>query len=88
MVGYNIKIITSEIGYVNNLQRYVIGAKIEPIVDTWHWQSSQAQKFQQVVHISEHKLLPEDLLNSHTSEWNFVMLSLPPDVFYPLALDN
>ena len=35
VVGLNVKILTSMAGFQSNMQKFIIGVKIEPIVDKW-----------------------------------------------------
>lgn len=88
-VGYNVKILTSVLGFENNLQKYVVGAVIEPITEKWTFFNSdpnQAQSFSQVVFASFHEMLPQDLLNDRATESQFFLPKLPTDLFYPLNL--
>ena len=42
VTGFNIKILTSGLGFANNLQKYIVGAQIELVRDTWGYYSFDA----------------------------------------------
>lgn len=59
--GYNIQVMTSVVGFENNLQKYVVGAKISPIKETWTYRQDGAtkQSFSHLSFISFHNYFTE-----------------------------
>ena len=89
-VGYNIKILYSVAGFTGDLQKYIVGVQISPIVDTFTFYNfagdvSKPEKFQHILNLSYQEILPQTYLDATKTETQFFMPKLPKDVFYPLS---
>lgn len=87
-IGYNIEILTSSLGFENNLQKYIAGARITPIFDDWIYTGTGTDKvsFNHRVYISYQDIVPDELLLAQQTESQFLMPKLPKDLFYPITI--
>ena len=91
VVGLNVRIITSVLGYEHNLQSYVVGAEVEPVIDSWMYYNSDGdaattESFLTTVQVTYHQVLPAEVLNNADTKRQFLLPQLPPDVFYPFEI--
>lgn len=89
-VGYNIRILYAIAGFTGDLQKYVVGAQIEPIIDSWTFYNfagdvTKPEKFLHILNLSYQEILPQAYLDAIKTESQFFMPKLPNDVFYPLS---
>ena len=71
MVGLDIKILTSMVGFESNMQKFVVGVKVDPIIDTWSYTASEAtteQSFQHRLFVSFIETYPNQLLLAEQEE--------------------
>lgn len=91
VVGYDIKIYYSKMGFTNKLQLYTMGATIEPIVDDMVFNNmaagTEAQDFGHLVQISYHEIVSNELLKAAQAEAPFFLPDVFEDVFYPFTLN-
>jgi len=67
IIGYNLVFLTSSLGFTHNLQKYIVGAEVQPIKTSWtHFSADAATKqpFMHSVYLSFHEMLPQELLES------------------------
>ena len=68
VIGYDVKFLYSVLGFENQLQKYIVGAKIEEIKDDWVYFNeagtpTSPQAFNHIVQVSFHQVLPLSLIH-------------------------
>ena len=89
MVGLNVKIVTSNIGFESQLQPYVLGAQVKEISDSWAFLSSDPEEkhyFQHIVTIDFGEIQSSEQQDAVRNEGSFFVPKLPDELFYPLNL--
>lgn len=89
VVGLNLNILTSLIGFESSLQNYVIGAQVKEITDSWAFLSIDPEEkhyFQHIVTIQFSEIWSETLVAAKRNEGSFFVPKLPDDLFYPFNL--
>ena len=82
-----IEVLTSQVGYLDNLQNYIVGAKITPILKEWIFDSEAAtssaeQDFPMHVSLTFTQVLPKEI-----EAKDFVSFAMIKDtLFYPLQI--
>jgi len=88
MAGLHLEILTSKVGFVDNPQNYIVGAKLSGIYDTWRFSQDEptsTQAFNHFIKVSYSTVLPEDLLGGVVST-SGLLPKFPADLFYPLGI--
>lgn len=92
MIGYDIKFLYSSLGFRNQLQKYIVGAKIEEIKEDWTYYNKDGdpattQAFSHIVQVSYHEASNESLQGNEVSvSWLFP--KVPGDIFYPFTMES
>jgi hypothetical protein len=62
-IGYDVKILTSKLGFEDKLQTYVVGAEVKEIIEDWTYARTDAaaQDFLHVLSISFHEVVSDQL---------------------------
>jgi len=82
-----VEVLTSEVGYVENLQKYVIGAKVTPVSQLWIFDEANAasatpQQFSLQVSIAFNEIKTKDL-----DRTNYVSFQgIKGNLFYPFNM--
>merc|ERR1711998_772665 len=80
VTGLDIKVLTSMAGFQSNMQKFIVGVKVEPIVDKWTFSAADAsaeQSFQHRMFISFIDTYPNQLLLAEQEETQFILPKLP-----------
>ena len=79
---------TSQLGYIDNLQNYVVGAQVTPITSEWVFEAesvnSQPQDFSLYVSIAYTEILPTELEASGYLSFALIKGNL----FYPFEIKS
>ena len=81
VVGYNIEFLYSLLGYENQLQKYIVGARVTEIKDEWVYAYRQGdggakQSFNHLLQISFHQVLPKSILSGSESQITWIIPQL------------
>ena len=77
-----VDILTAQVGYKDQLQDYIVGAKITPVEHVWHFDESKApQSFSYYASVSYRRVVHESL---QTQTGYATMDSIKGNLFYPL----
>ena len=91
VIGYDIKVIYSKMGFANHLQYYNLGAIVSPITADMVFvdasAATTAQDFAQIVQISYHEAVSDEELKAGQAEAPFLLPDIFEDVFYPFNLN-
>jgi hypothetical protein len=82
VIGYDVEFLYSLVGFENQLQKYIVGAKVQEIKDDWvyYYQDGNAntkQSFNHLLQISFHQVLPEALLTGDEGDISWGLPKLP-----------
>ena len=89
VTGHNIRINTSVVGFENKLQNYIVDATIEAVTERWtHYSGgSTTQEFAHFVYMSYVEYIPDQWAKVNAPDAQFVIPSVPKDLFYPFSLN-
>eukprot|EP00347_Sterkiella_histriomuscorum_P008496 403344876 len=87
--GLELNILTSKLGFLEDPQNYVVGARLSGVYDTWKFQTSGAttQLFNHFIQVKFTEVLPDDLVKEKQTT-SGLLPKLPSDLFYPLAVQS
>ena len=81
-----VEIMTSQVGYIDNMQKYVVGAKMTPVTSEWQFEAesvtSAPQDFSLYVAVAYTEILPKELEASGYLSFSLIRGNL----FYPFEI--
>ena len=89
MVGIQVRILASELGFVQNPQNYIVQAQMSGLYDKWTFtkeDTSEGQEFTHYVAFNFVKVVAEEY--ESTGLGSGLLPSLPEDLFYPLSVSS
>ena len=87
MIGYNIRVYYSKMGFMNSLQSYVLGATVEPIRSTIsHLGGTGTQAHMQIVQVSFHEEISPEQWSATKADAAFFLPDIFSDLLYPVNL--
>ena len=89
VVGFNIRFITSKLGFFESLQKYIVAAEVADIKEDWQFtaDAGETQQFMHIVSMQFHEVVHEAYLNATKVQSSFFLPKLPSDLFYPFELE-
>mmetsp|Transcript_18253 Transcript_18253/g.13263 ORF Transcript_18253/g.13263 Transcript_18253/m.13263 type:complete len:177 (-) Transcript_18253:24-554(-) len=90
MVGIQVRVLASQLGYVQNPQNYIIQVQLSGLYDQWTFTNTdpdQPQEFTHYIAFNFIEVAPQDYKTSEI--WGQGLIpELPEDLFYPLSMTS